>query len=144
MYLYQDGFNSKYFEDYTKTLAIDPTTMSSVMYGVNKPYTLYFNSLNAKLYEHYNNVEPKVCESELPSLKYCAFSNLTNGQWLDQAVLSNPLPNQEKVTELGYAHYYEDYVSMWITPEYGFWREFNDNGKLDPSQYTEAMNTTYN
>ena len=54
MYMYQDVFNKKYFDDYTKTLGIDPTTMTDLLYGANKKFTLWFNAVNAQLYTHYH------------------------------------------------------------------------------------------
>lgn len=43
------------------------------------------------LYTHYNAMDEPICESNLSTLKYCAFSNLTNAQWLNEGVLANPL-----------------------------------------------------
>lgn len=65
--------------------------MSTIMYGQEKSYTKYFNSINEMLYTHYNAMDEPICESNLPTLKYCAFSNLTNAQWLNEGVLANPL-----------------------------------------------------
>lgn len=43
------------------------------------------------LYTHYNDMLVPICDSNLSTMKYCAFSNLTNAQWLNEGVLANPL-----------------------------------------------------
>lgn len=43
----------------------------------------------------------------------------------------------------GYALYYEDYVSNWITPEYGFWRKINDEPDLAKDDFLELEDLTY-
>ena len=61
MYLYQDVFNGKYFEDYTTTLSLEPSKMSQIMYSANAPFTAFFNATNEQLFEHYNPLG--ICES---------------------------------------------------------------------------------
>ena len=54
MYMYQDQFNAKYFEDFTNTLSIDPATMTDLMYGETKKFTVWFNGVSEQLYDHYS------------------------------------------------------------------------------------------
>ena len=147
MYMYQGMFNPKYVKDYTDTLGIDPSTLTDLMLGVDKKFTIWFNDLQTQIYEHYN--AEGVCNNRLPNVNYCAFSNLTNTQWLDQTVLKKPMPGQSGFpdeTEFGqgYAFYYKDYVQNWITPEYGYWRYKNGYDPLEEGQqFDDAINITY-
>lgn len=34
---------------------------------------------------------------------------------------------------------YPDYVSGWITPEYGFWKDMNNVSGLSDADFPEAM-----
>ena len=146
MYLYQDVYNRKYFDDYTTTLSLDPSSMSELMYSADSSltFTTFFNNINGQLYKHYSG-SAGVCESLLPDYEQCAFSNLTNAQWLDLKVLGNPLDGQDDVDTnyLGYTQYYKDYVSAWITPEYGYWRGKNKLDPLAPEDYALAIETMY-
>ena len=88
MFLYQDVFNSKYAEDYANTLGIEASSLSDLMRGQDSVFADWFNDLYLEVSLHYKSVG--ICESQL-SHQYCAFSNLTNNQWLNQTVLMNPL-----------------------------------------------------
>ena len=43
------------------------------------------------------------------------------------------------VTSDGYVLNYPDYVSGWITPEYGFWYDMNNDEGLNESDFPDAM-----
>ena len=45
MYMYQGMFNPKYVKDYTDTLGIDPSTLTDLMLGADKKFTIWFNDL---------------------------------------------------------------------------------------------------
>lgn len=89
--------------------------------------------------DHYSNL---VCSEEIITLTKCAFSNLTNSQWLEADLLWNPLPGQT-VKSHGYVINYGDYATGWITPEYGYWKEMNGLDALVGDQYTEAIYDSY-
>ena len=43
------------------------------------------------------------------------------------------------VTSDGYVLNYPDYVSGWITPEYGFWYDMNNEEGLNETDFSDAM-----
>lgn len=45
MYMYQGMFNPKYVQDFTDTLGIDPSTMTDLMLGKEKKFTIWFSDL---------------------------------------------------------------------------------------------------
>ena len=114
--------------------------MTEFLYGVDKPFTLYFDGLAGKIFEHYSG--PGICSSQLAGYSRCAFSNLTYSQWLDNAVLNYPL-NSAKDGSSGYVMRYSPYSSGWITPEYGFWRSMNEIDPLSDTDFAPAMADTY-
>ena len=58
-------------------------------------------------------------------------------------MLDNPLPDQV-TTSNGYKINYADYVTGWITPEYGYWKEMNSLSSLNELNYETAMKEIYN
>ena len=89
--------------------------------------------------DHYSTL---ACSDEIITLTKCAFSNLTNSQWLEADLLWNPLPGQT-VTSQGYVINYAGYATGWITPEYGFWKMMNGLTALAGDAYKEAIFDTY-
>jgi len=45
MYLYQDGFNAKYFDDFITTLGLQKSEMNAIFYGAQTPFSNFFNDL---------------------------------------------------------------------------------------------------
>ena len=72
------------------------------------------------VYTHYRDIG--VCNSTVVSM--CAFSNITYSQWLDGAVLLNPLPGQV-VTDNSYQrnYPYSLYTQPPIAPELSYWSQ---------------------
>ena len=48
-----------------------------------------------------------------------------------------------KVESNGYVLNYADYVSGWITPEFGYWKDMNEQPGLSLADYPDALNITY-
>ena len=44
-----------------------------------------------------------------------------------------------EIKSYGYVLNYPDYVSGWITPEYGFWKDMNNVSGLSDADFPEAM-----
>ena len=47
------------------------------------------------------------------------------------------------INSTGYVLNYPDYVSGWITPEFGYWKDMNDQPGLSSSEYQDAHDLTY-
>lgn len=74
---------------------VTSTSLDATMLTFEKSSAV--TGVQSAVYTHYKAVG--VCNSTVVSM--CAFSNITYSQWLDGAVLLNPLPGQD-VTDNSY------------------------------------------
>ena len=138
LYLYQDKFNAKYYNDFMNVLQIEDD-MNTYLYGSSSGYNTFFNQAQQDLK---TSQYADFCTTGVETNTKCAFSAFTNNQWLDASILKNPLPGQE-VISTAYNINYAKYTQNWVSPEYGFWRDENDEYPLDPADYEEALEQTY-
>jgi len=80
-----------------------------------------------------------VCDSTI--LEVCSFSNLTYNQWLNGAVLKNPLPSQN-VTDLSYTRNYFNYSALPVPPEMFYYG--SQSGLEMPSATIEDVYQSFN
>ena len=141
-YLYQSTYRPYYFNEFIQVSALAAESVNVTFYGVDSPWTNYFNRINGQIYSNYKDQSCYSVRAVELNRQYCSFSNLTYNQWLDNTILANPLPGLEGSTD-GYVDYYGEYATGWITPEYGFWRAYNDLETLAEADYLSAIDQTY-
>ena len=53
--------------------------------------------------------------------------------------MTNPTPVAgQNINDYSYVKKYSSYVNGWITPEYGFWRQYNGLGDLQSTDLDAA------
>lgn len=61
---------------------------------------------------------------------------------MDNKILDHPAEWQESLllaNSTGYVKNFGKWATGWITPEYGYWKEMNQETPIDPEFYTEAI-----
>ena len=88
-FLYENTFNAFYFNEFISVSQYPQEQLNTLFYGDGSTWTSYYDSLQVTIKDHYKDL---VCSDDILTLDKCAFSNLTNSQWLEGSVLANPLP----------------------------------------------------
>ena len=133
MYLYQTGYNPEYYNEFATLTGLDAATLNTTFYDADSKFESYF--LQEQLAAIKTNYAPQeITKGVQLDLPYCSFSNLTYNQWMDSTILNNPADWQDSLklaNSTGYVKNFGKYATGWITPEYGFWKEMNNETPLD-------------
>lgn len=89
-YLYENTFNDFYYNEFISVSQYPAEQLNTLFYGDDSTWNAYYDSLQVTIKDHYKDYS--VCTDEIITLDKCAFSNLTNSQWLERSLLLNPLP----------------------------------------------------